>query len=280
MSALSAIVTTFDRPEHLRRCLVSLEAQTRPPDEVVVADDGSDARHADTLREIIRACPLDVRHVRQEHHGFRAAANRNNGARAARGDLLLFVDGDVVLLPDAVAQHEALSEGRFWTPGNAVRLDPDETAALSEERIREGKLEELWPPASDPRVEKLARMDEKFLRRSQDRWMRLFEGRLRKLRLITIQCGVPRTAFQRVNGFDERYRGWGREDHDLALRLQLAGVRGRSAIAAARAFHQYHPPAERPGLEEEGPPRSVNDAYFERRRWWRYRCREGLQQAR
>jgi GT2 family glycosyltransferase len=277
VSSVSAIVTTYERPGHLRRCVASLEVQTRPPDEIVIADDGSGAAHQEAVREIMRACPLDVRYVRQEDLGHRPAASRNNGARSARGDLLLFLDADVVMLPDAVAQHETLSEGRFWTPGNAVRLDADQTAALSEERIREGKLDELWPPPKDPRVAKLARMEAKFRGRSQDRWLRLFEGRMRKLRLITIQCGVPRSAFERVNGFDERYVGWGREDHDLSLRLQLAGVRGRSAIAAARAFHQYHAPAERPGLGEEGPPRSVNDAYFERRRWWRFRCRDGLQ---
>jgi hypothetical protein len=246
----------------------------------VITDDGSDEAHQEALREIMRACPMDVRYVRQEKCGYRVAANRNNGARAARCDLLLFVDGDVAMFPDAVAQHEALSEGRFWTPGNAVRLDADDSAKLDEACIREGKLNELWPPPEDPRVAKLARMEAKFHRRSQDRWLRLFEQRMRKLRLITIQCGIPRAAFERVNGFDEHFTDWGREDHDLALRLQLAGVMGRSALLAARAFHMYHAPEPRPNLGEEGPPQSVNDGYYFRRRWRRFRARDGLRRDR
>ena len=180
MSSISAIFTSYMRPWHLRRCLISLEVQTRPPDEVVITDDGSDEAHREAVREIMRACTMDVRYVRQEN-------------------------GDVAMFPDAVAQHEALSERRFWTPGNAVRLDANDSAKLDEACIWEGKLNELWPPPEDPRVAKLARMEAKFRGRSQDRWLRLFEGRMRKLRLITIQCGVPRSAFERVNGFDERY---------------------------------------------------------------------------
>lgn len=41
---------------------------------------------------------------------------------------------------------------------------------------------------------------------SQDRWLRLSEKRMRRLRLSTIQCGVPRAGFQRMNGFDEHWR--------------------------------------------------------------------------
>ncbi len=280
MNSISAIVTTYMRPYHLRRCLAALEVQTRPPDEIVITDDGSDEAHQEAVREVMRACPMDTRYVQQENLGYRAAASRNNGARAARCDFLLFVDGDVAMFPDAVAQHEALSEGRFWTPGQAVRLDAADSEKIDEACIRDGKLHELWPPPEDPRIAKIERMEAKFRRRSQDPWLRLFEARMRKLRLITIQCGIPRAAFERVNGFDEHFTNWGREDHDLALRLQLAGVMGRSAIAAARAFHMYHKPEPRPNLGQEGPPQSVNDAYYFRRRWRRFRARNGLRQAR
>ena len=275
MTRISTIITTYNRPEHLRRCLASLERQTLLPDEVIVADDGSDLEHVPALEEVVRESALAPRLVRQEHRGFRAAANRNNGARAASGDLLLFLDGDIVLFPEAVERHAEACAGRFWTAGGVVPLSAEETRLLTLEQIRAG-LDALWPPADDPRVAVLARRDAKFRGRAAQRWLRLSEARMRSVRLITLQCAVPRRAFEHVNGFDERYVGWGREDHDLSLRLQIAGVRGRSVIAAARAFHQWHPRAPIPEHDEDEVRPSVNDAYYERRRWWRYRCREGL----
>ena len=46
MRRVSVIVSTYNRSEHLRKCIPSLEMQTRVPDEVVIADDGSDTEHA------------------------------------------------------------------------------------------------------------------------------------------------------------------------------------------------------------------------------------------
>ncbi|MHC4198395.1 MAG: glycosyltransferase, partial [Planctomycetota bacterium] len=94
MERVSAIVTTYNRSGHLRNCIASLERQSRLPDEVVIADDGSDPEHVAAIERIMGASPLSVIYARQEHAGFRAAANRNNGVRHSSGDHLFFVDGD------------------------------------------------------------------------------------------------------------------------------------------------------------------------------------------
>jgi predicted glycosyltransferase involved in capsule biosynthesis len=54
----------------------------------------------------------------------------------------------------------------------------------------------------------------------------------------------------RVNGFDERYSGWGLEDSDLVLRLLHAGVRHKSARFAAPVFHLWHRENDRTLLPE------------------------------
>ena len=53
-----------------------------------------------------------------------------------------------------------------------------------------------------------------------------------------------RDDLQRVNGFDERFDGYGGEDVDLIRRLTRVGVRQRRLRYAALAFHLYHPPHE------------------------------------
>lgn len=268
---ISVIVTTYNRSNLLEKCMAALEEQERLPDEVIIADDGSDPEHVEVIRKIALQSSLDVHHVRQEQRGFRAAANRNNGVRAASGDLLMFLDGDVVLFPKAVGAHAEASQGRYWTIGNVLRLTEEETERLTISLIRERRLDSFWPGPDDPRIERLEQIQRRLDARVRGRWNRLSEYRMRRIRLSGSQTSIPRIAFERVNGWDENFEGWGWEDQDLALRLQLSGTRGRPVVSRARAYHQYHRPAERP---KQG--KSVNDALYARRRWWRYRATRGL----
>jgi len=83
---LSVIIPTLNEAGYLPLLLEALAAQTRPADEIIVADAGS----ADGTAEL--ACPRGARVVR----GGTPAVARNAGARVAGGDLLLFLDADVV----------------------------------------------------------------------------------------------------------------------------------------------------------------------------------------
>jgi len=255
---LSAIVTTYNRSGVLRLCIASLEKQTRPPDEVVIADDGSDPGHVPAIEEIMAHSPLKIVHARQEHTGHRVSANRNNAVRHASGDLLFFTDGDVVLFPDVLEQHILASGWRHWVSGYGVRLTPEETLRVTEEVIRSGKLEDLWPGWRDPRCVDLCRRGQKFRRNARKARWRRTEHRLRRLLLIGMQASVPREALERVNGFDETFEGWGDEDIDLGLRLQLAGVCGRSVLDTSRVLHLYHdpPPLAQPNRDHYRRPRS------------------------
>ncbi len=268
---VSAIVTTYNRSGFLRLCIASLEKQTRPPDEVVIADDGSDAEHVRAIGELVQQSPLKIVHAWQEHRGFRIAANRNNAVRHSSGDLLFFTDGDMVLFPDVLERHMAASEGRYWASShNGVRLTAEESERVTEEAIRSGRLEEVWPGWEDPRAKWLRREAERFRHKARRLWrQRLVERRCRRFLLITGQASVPRAAFERVNGFDEAFEGWGDEDIDLGLRLQLSGVRGQTVADASRVFHLYHDPA---------PLAQPNRDYYRRPRHGQWCCEKGLRQ--
>ena len=83
-----------------------------------------------------------------------------------------------------------------------------------------------------------------------------------KPKILGCHFSAFREDIERINGFDERYEGWGLEDDDFSLRLQAAGVRGRSVIREARALHLWHAPvASHPG--SAAPSRNL--AYFRRR---------------
>jgi len=264
---VSVIVSTYNRSGCLRPCITSLETQTVRPHEVIICDDGSGDEHVRAMEQIARSSSLAVTCVHQEDRGFRLAASRNNGVRAATGDYLFFTDGDLVLFPDVLELHLAASGPRRWVSGATVRLTPEETQRVSEDLIRAGKLETVWPGRDDERWRLLLTAARRFRRRA---WLaRIWpaEAVFRKLRLLGFQASMPREAFEVVNGFDEAFEGWGEEDLDLGLRLQLAGYRGSTVLDRSRLLHLYHPRCEGP---------SPNRTYYERPRHGEFRCRNGL----
>jgi glycosyltransferase involved in cell wall biosynthesis len=100
---VSVIVPVFNGALFLAEAIASLRAQRRPVDEIVVVDDGS----TDGSGELATALGPDVRVIRQPHAG--AAAARNRGLEAARGDVIGFLDADDLWPVEKVAlQAEVL----------------------------------------------------------------------------------------------------------------------------------------------------------------------------
>ena len=257
---ISVITTIYNRPEHLRLLLAALAAQTRPPDEVIVADDGSDAATVAALGRLLPACGLPARAVRQEKDGYRLAAARNLAIRAATGDYLLFLDCDLAPLPDAVAIHDRRAAPGRLLCGNRALLDEAATAALmaAAPAPSAADWEKAWAAADQRELPEAARL---FARHAALR--RWHAARPHKPKLLGCHFSLFRAEVDRVNGFDENFTGWGYEDDDFARRLYRAGVAPQSVIAEARALHLWHPSLAPQALKRHRD--RPNRAYF--RRW-------------
>ncbi len=99
---ISVILTTFNRPDALNASLRALAHQTDRNFEVVVADDGSDQRTAQVIHEWALRPLMAVKHVRQEHKGFRGGEIRNRAIAASSGRYCIFLDGDCLARADFV----------------------------------------------------------------------------------------------------------------------------------------------------------------------------------
>lgn len=93
---IAVVMTVLNEGESLARLLDSLAAQTRPPDEVIVVDGGSDDGTLDLLRRYAGRLPLRV----LVEPGCNISAGRNRAIAAAQADLIAVTDAGVVLAPD------------------------------------------------------------------------------------------------------------------------------------------------------------------------------------
>lgn len=114
---LSVVVPHLNQPGALARCLASLAAQTEPPDEIIVVDNGSRS-----LPETVCAAHPGVRLLAEPTPGPGPA--RNTGIRAARGAILAFIDADCRAAPDWIATiRAAFADPRAAVLGGDVRID-------------------------------------------------------------------------------------------------------------------------------------------------------------
>jgi len=235
VTSCGLLVTTYERPDALARVLESVAAQSRLPDELIIADDGSGSATAEVIRDFAATASFPVHHVWQPHDGFRAGRARNRAIARARCEYLVLVDGDMVLDPRFVADHVALARRGWFSQGVRIRLDARATQRL------------LAPGSALPGLGSagLGVLRRTYALRSPALARRLRLAANRVIALKACNQGFWRDDLVAVNGFDETMTGWGAEDKELCARLSNAGTRRQTLLFAALAWHLEHPPADR-----------------------------------
>ena len=248
---IAIIVSTFERPAHLACCLAALDAQ-RGVDgryEVVVTDDGSRDGTLAVVREMARRVRYPLSFTTHDHHGFRLARCRNEGVAASTAPYLLFTDGDCLLPPDHVLVHLRARRSGVVIGSDCARLDAEASARLGPDCIHGGRFGRLV------RTGERLRLAGKAIRAKAYE----FAGLPMRPRLSGNNIAIWRHDFERVNGFDERFVGWGYEDRDLQDRLERIGLKVRSVLWRTSPVHVWHPPAPTFARNGEG---TANQRYF------------------
>jgi glycosyltransferase involved in cell wall biosynthesis len=218
--------------------LASVTRQRVPPSEIILADDGSSAPTRELIEEFARRHPPPVRVVSQPHQGFRVARLRNLAIAASSADYLLFVDGDMLLHPEFIADHARCARRGCYTQGVRVLADARLTARLVAER-------QTFPAVLAPGLGALRRA---YLLHSPALSVVFRRAANGFVAIKSCNLGAWRADLLRVNGFDEDIVGWGPEDKELCARLEHAGVRRQTLIFGGIACHLHHPPASRAAL--------------------------------
>lgn len=232
---VSIIITFYERFGHLKSCLDTLTYSSRDFDEVIIADDGSSEETVAMVKEAIPRYDFDIHHAWQPKDGFRAAAVRNNGIRHARGEYLIFLDCDFLVLPGAIRRHVEMARPKQFVAGLCKYTNEVQADNILQSGVSRKLIEDIY------RI-----LPEKPIRREHRRFVRY--GILYRLGLVGIRkqkCSsffsIHRKDLEAINGYDENFVGWGGEDEDLTLRMIKAGFRGKSVIPTARLLHLWHP---------------------------------------
>ncbi|MBL4846180.1 MAG: glycosyltransferase [Planctomycetes bacterium] len=231
MPALSVILTTYKKPQDLVRVLEGFRSQTFSDFEVLVCDDGSGDATRDAIKLFADTVPFRVEHCWQEDSGFRAAASRNLGVRAATSETLVFTDGDCVPFPDFLEHHASAQDATAFQAGERYLLSLEEANGIGIPEIESGAAFASPPAREVKRVKRVRR---------NDRFYRLVGIKPERPRLMTCNCSVPRQRVLEINGLDENYEGWGMEDEDLRRRLVAQGAKPSSLIGVANCLHLWH----------------------------------------
>jgi glycosyltransferase involved in cell wall biosynthesis len=215
----TVVIPTYRRAERLGALLACLERQEGGSlARVVVCDDGSPDHTADVARSFSGRLPLV--YAWQEDRGFRAGQARNLGIVRAVGDIVIFVDDDVLVRPDFVAghvaAHAAADERHRVAIGYRHRVDRFDGGLPALEQIlaaeRDDRLVELTTP----------------IREHPRPWVYVYSCN------FSVSLGGPELCF------DEGFSGWGMEDTELGYRLWRAGYAIVEADEA-RALHVEDP---------------------------------------
>jgi len=224
----SLLISTYNWPEALALVLKSALAQTRLPTEILIADDGSRLETRALIERFQKASPVPILHSWQEDDGFRKAKILNKAVAAGSTEYIIQVDGDCILHPEFVKDHMASAEDNVYLYGSRVNILQTAVAdVLQKEQTRFG----FFSGRIKNKTRNLHISVLSGLYHAHDGFSGKFRG-----------CNVSfwRKEFIAINGYNEAYEGWGREDSDLVIRLGNLGVKAKRLRYAGIVYHIHH----------------------------------------
>ena len=252
------IITTYNWSEALELVLLSITKQTILPDEVIIADDGSKSQTKILIEKYQKIFSIPLYHFWQEDNQFRAASARNGAIRLAHSEYLIFIDGDMILHPSFIADHLSFSKQGTFLQGSRVLIDKVKTRQiLQDKNFPFSFLERGF-------LNRKNAIHSHILAKLYSQYRTTIKG------IKTCNFSLYLCDAYKVNGFNEDFIGWGREDSEFAVRLMNAGIHRKDIKFHAIAYHLYHAENTRDSLSENH--KRLQEAIENNKIW----CESGL----
>lgn len=222
------LISTYNWPEALELVLKSALVQSIHSTEIIIADDGSKEDTKLLIEQFRQKTNIPIHHIWQEDFGFRKSKILNKAIAQTTADYIIQVDGDCIMHENFVEDHLKAAQNGVYIYGSRVNILPDFVADVFV------KKQINFNFFSKQIKNKTRSLRIPFL----SEFYKIHDGISKKFR----GCNVSywRNDFIAVNGYNENFEGWGREDSDLAIRMGNNGVKAKRIRYAGIVFHIHH----------------------------------------
>jgi len=227
--ACSLIITTYNWPEALEKSILSAFDQLCAPNEIIIADDGSDKRTADLIEKMAQRSTIPLLHVWHPDQGFRLSEIRNKAIATANYEYIIQIDGDIIMEKHFIHDHLNMAKTNTFLCGSRVLLKQEASNNfLKQERSFHFKDIPFGYLMNSFRLPIIGNLMADRYKQKETTALRGCNMSFWKKDLVAI------------NGYNNDIKGWGSEDAELAIRLVNSGVKKRALKFMGIAFHIYH----------------------------------------
>lgn len=234
----SLIITTYNWKNALELVLLSALNQSILPDEIIIADDGSNTDTKELINKFAQNSQIPIIHSWQEDNGFRAAMSRNKAIAKASGEYIILTDGDMILHHNFIKDHLCNAKQNCFIQGSRVLLSATKSQSIMSQKKISFHFFEYG-------IRNRKNMIHSNI------LSKLFSYQSKTLTGIkTCNMSFFKADCLKVNGFNEDFIGWGREDSEFVVRLLNSGIKRKNIKFNCVAFHLWHNENPRNNLNE------------------------------
>ncbi|MEC9375564.1 MAG: glycosyltransferase family 2 protein [Pseudomonadota bacterium] len=233
---ISIILSTYNSPDWLEKTIFGFSCQTIKPNEILIADDGSDDATRSRINQLRDETGLNLIHIWQEDNGFRKTLILNKAIIQSTGDYLIFTDGDCIPRDDFVSKHIDKAKPGYFLSGGYFKLPMETSLSINNDQILSGKCFEIeWLKKHGLKA------TYKSTKLSAQGWRESVFNTLTPTKATWNGHNASgwRSDILKANGFDNRMQ-YGGEDRELGERLFNSGIKAKQIRYSAICIHLDH----------------------------------------
>ncbi len=240
-SNIAIVISTYNNPKFLRLVLDGYRQQSDQHFKIYIADDGSTEETRELIEQYSKILPVSIEYLWHEDQGFRKARIHNIALQHISEPYTILTDGDCIPLSHMIATHRKFAQPNTLISGSRILLSPNwtkqlcATGKIPKNRVSswfkhnmKGNINRMMPLIIPPHLSPP-------------------NQRLSGIHGCHLSCHT--SDLIHINGFDESFEGWGREDSDLVARLFHSGIKRRN-LRGTPVLHLWHQENTRQHLEK------------------------------
>lgn len=227
------LISTYNQPKILALILKTVQNQTVLPNEILIADDGSGIETKNVVENFKNKVEIPVIHQWHEDNGFRKSTIINKTVAKSNADYIIQVDGDCLLHPNFIQNHLENSQPNLYLYGTRVHIKEKYVNKVLNKsvvqfsffsKIIKKRFRGVYLPLANKLFNIQETISDKFRGCNTSFWKKDFIA---------------------VNGYNEDFQGWGREDSELMIRLHNLGIKAKRLKFNGIVYHLDHPEKDR-----------------------------------